>query len=103
MSDIKIDLDALADKIIERGGMRQQDTLSMGTKLGIALGGISASTCYMARQVPVLGHGVNFIGDVAAGTKMGYAVKTEQLRQQEAQKLAEQQAAANRVVAPAPA
>lgn len=102
MSQIEVDYDKLA-LAMKKHGVKVDNgpQLSMGTKLGIALGGMTASACYFTKQVPIVGHAVQFVEDVGGGAKMGYAVKMEQIRLEEDRKRAEATRAANAIVAPA--
>lgn len=80
---IDIDYDELAKAMKRQGIFEQEPQLNMATKLGIALGGFGASSCYLASNVPILGHGIKAIGDIRRGMSMGYAVKMQMIKQEE--------------------
>lgn len=102
MSDGTIDYGRLVAEMEAQKVFDRPVELNLGTKLGIAFGGLAASTGYVLGNTPVVGHALHFCGDVKKGVEMGYAVKVEQINQAEEVKR-QAISAANAKAQPAPA
>jgi hypothetical protein len=82
MSDNVIDYEKLVSEMRRQDVFRKEPDLTPGMKIGIALGGMSASTVTVVNAIPVIGHVSRFVGDVGTGCRMGYRVKMAQIEQE---------------------
>ena len=86
---VEIDYEKLASEMKAQGVFERPAELTVGTRVGIAFGGLAASTCYVLSGVPVVGHAGYFLADVHKGAKMGYAARNAQLAATQEEKLRE--------------
>jgi hypothetical protein len=89
---VSIDYERLVAEMASQNVFQRPTDLTVGMKLGIAVGGGCASGVYVAGAVPVLGSVMNFFIDCGRGYKMGYTVKSEQIRLAQAAKVQELEA-----------
>ena len=70
--------------------MTQPERLGVGIRLGIGIGGLTASTCYLVGSIPILGHATRFVGDIHRGALLGWEAQMSLIKHREEEKMAQE-------------